>query len=564
MARVPTKAIPETPVSGGPNVIQSVAGSNDPDAFGAGVGQAISGVGATVGAIGQQRAAAEKRIQDRRATIARIKRKGALQQELFSHFNDVDLQEDITDPNVIQRAGDKARGIVAQSVVGNFDEGASTENSLIYEAEANTLLNDHMDKIVKKSMSTSKALTDEAMDTVIKEGAARVRDDPHSLFVEMDQGAQLALQSVAGMLDPADEGVFLRKHRATAAQASINSLFSKAATDPGSLEEAMVILADPRVIQVLTPEERQQFFKRKTNIGQRPRILSTAETAKILRLDPEIAAQTIVQQGPKGQFSILLKPTKNNQVRNQKIEDAMTAGSSETDATDVVDGNVEITVVPETGEVLRTNRRLGTVTVLQRAQPKPAGEQVEQPTEPGLYDRVKDNPLAVTGVGGAAVEIFGGIAGQIPGVPISESIIKVRQDIRSAQNTMIQAFALNPRFPVGLIKILKEDIRIESKLWDSDRALLIRLEGIDKTMRKRIQSEQEIGNNVSLPRDRRESAKIAVVNMKQFLRELGVPQDADANAPEDPPIHILTQEQYDALEPGTRYIHPSGQLKRKK
>ena len=47
MVTVPTKTTPEVAVQGGPNVIQSVQGANDPDAFGAGVGRAISGVGAT-------------------------------------------------------------------------------------------------------------------------------------------------------------------------------------------------------------------------------------------------------------------------------------------------------------------------------------------------------------------------------------------------------------------------------------------------------------------------------------------------------------------------------------
>lgn len=563
MARVPTKTIPDVEVQRGPVVFQNVQGANDPDAFGAGVGRATSNLGAQIGAEGQRRAAAEKRIQDRRDTISRIKRKGALSQELFSHFNNVELQEDITDPNVIQKAGARAKQIVDQSLFANFDAGASTENSLIYEAEANTILNKFNDDLVKKSLATSKGLVDEAMGTAIREGASRVQADPSSVLREMDEGAQQALISLSGAIDVADEGVFVRKYQAQVAQSAINSLFLEGATNPESLEEAMVVLANPKVMSVLSSSERDAFFKRKTTLGQRARILPTEETARRLRLDPEVAQGTIVQEGPKGQLSILMKPEKNSKVRDQKIQDAMAAGSSEVDATDVVDGNVEITVIPETGEVLRTNRRTGVVTVLQRAQPKLAEEQA-QPTEPGLYDRIKDNPLAVTGVGGAFIEIFGGTAGQIPGIPISPSIIQVRQDIRSAQNTMIQAFALNPKFPVGLIRILKEDIRIESKLWDSDRALLLRLEGIDKTMRKRIQSEQEIGDNVSLPRDRRESAKIAVVNMKQFLRELGVPEGADANSPEDPPIHILTQEQYDALEPGTPYIHPNGQLKRKK
>ena len=563
MPRVPTKAIPDVAVERGPVVFQNVAGSNDPSAFGAGVGRALGGLGDQISAEGQVRVAAENRIQNRRATISRIKRRGALQQELFSHFNDIDQQQDITDPDVIQRAADTGRGIMNKSIFENFDEGASQENSLIFEAEANTMFNKFADDLVKKSISTSKKLVDEATGTAIREGAARAANDPSSVLREMDEGAKQALISLSGAIDVADEGVFVRKYQAQVAQSAINSLFLKGATDPGSLEEAMTTLANPQVASVLSSAERDQFFKRKTTIGQQPRILSTAETAKLLRLDPAVAEETVVQEGPKGVLSILLKPTKNNQVRQQKIDDAVTAGSTLIDATDNVDGNIELILIPETSEVLRNNRRTGEITVMQRAQPKPAGEQVEPSTEPGLYQKIKDNPLAVTGLGGAAVEIFGGIGGQVPGVPISRSIIQTRQDIRSAQNTMIQAFSLNPRFPVGLIKILKEDIRIESSIFDSDRALLLRLEGINRTIRKRIESNQKIGDNVTLPRDVRGNAKTAVVHMKEFLRELGVPKDADANAPEDPPIHIFTQEQYDALEPGAPYIHPDGRRKNK-
>ena len=563
MARVPTKTTPDVDVQRGLVVFQNVQGANDPDAFGAGVGRAISGLGAQIGAQGAQLATAEKRIQDRRATISRIKRKGVLSNELFSHFNNVNLQEDITDPNVIQQAGERAKQIVDQSVFGNFDEGASVENSLIYEAEAQTLLNKFNDDLVKKSMATSKGLVDEAMRTAINEGATLAQNNPEDILNIMDQGAQTALISLSGAIDIEDEGVFVRKYQAQAARSAIDSLFLRGATDPGALNEAMATLAHPSVQAVLTPETSREFFKRKSNIGTPPRILTTDETAKTLRLDPEVAAKTIVQVGPKGTMSILLKPETDNQIRNQKIEAAMKAGASEIDATDTVDGNVKIILVPETGEVLRVNRRTGDVKVLTRAQPQPTNaEDQPESAQVGLYQRIKDTPT--TGIVGFGLEAFSGTIGQIPGVPIAEETIKVRQDVRSALNTMVQAFILNERFPVGLVKLIREDIKIEASIFDSDRALLIRLQGIDKKIRTRIQAEQRLGDNVSIPRDRREAAKIAVVNMQNFLDELDVPQDEDANAPEDPPIHILTPEQYNALPSGTRYIHPNGTLRRKK
>ena len=428
-----------------------------------------------------------------------------------------------------------------------------------------------MDKLVKQGMATSKKITDEAIDTEIREGAARAADNPQDILTIMDEGAQLALRRLSGAIDVADEGVFVRKYQAMAIESSVNSLFLKGATDPGALEEAMATLAHPNVIAALGAKERNAFFKRKSNLGKPPRILGFAETMRRLNLTPEEAKGLVVQQGPKGVLSILMKPPADKN-RQQQIDAGVKAfvaqGMEETDAivlaTDVADKNVEIILVEETGEVLRVNRRTGEVENLIRAQPKPATAEAEPPrTEPGLFQKIKDNPLAVTGFGGTAVEIFGGVGGQIPGVPISASIIQIRQDIRSAQNTMIQAFSLNPKFPVGLIKILKEDIRIESSIWDSDRALLLRLTGIDRTIRKRITSNQKIGDNISLPRDVRENAKAAVVHMKEFLRELGVPQDADPNAPEDPPIHILTKEQYDALAPGAPYIHPDGRRKNK-
>lgn len=128
-------------------------------------------------------------------------------------------------------------------------------------------------------------------------------------------------------------------------------------------------------------------------------------------------------------------------------------------------------------------------------------------------------------------------AGSIPsgwvGLPIAERTVQARQYIQSAQNELIRSLSINPKFPVGEINRLREEINISPRFFDNPDMLKQRMRAIDKYLRWRLDKELIASENTKLPKTVRQNALSAANDIESFLGLLGVPQATHTATPED-------------------------------
>jgi hypothetical protein len=111
--------------------------------------------------------------------------------------------------------------------------------------------------------------------------------------------------------------------------------------------------------------------------------------------------------------------------------------------------------------------------------------------------------------------------------------------------------SINPRFPVGEINRLKEEINIEPKLLDNPKLMRARMKSVDRSLRVRLDKELRSSADPNLPAQSRRDALDAVVNISNFLGTLGVPTTIKGSA------------DYNALPSGAVFIDPNGDERRK-
>ncbi len=194
-------------------------------------------------------------------------------------------------------------------------------------------------------------------------------------------------------------------------------------------------------------------------------------------------------------------------------------------AVDRVDDNVSLEIVPETGNALRVDEIHGTVTevpvessesVVVRAKPEP---------EKTLYALAQyaTGPVSAIAAGVSIPAAWAGLS--VEGVAVS-----ARQTMELHTTELIRALSINPRFPVGEITRIQEEVKLKPTFFDDPALMQLRMIAISDGMKLRaIQAERD-GNDASLPRDLRESQKSNAVAINNFLDILGVPENLTATS----------------------------------
>ena len=551
MPRVPTDPIAETQTNPASTPFQRVSvGISDAP------GRALQGVGAALSAEGERLAQATARIQNRRNTVDRIKRKDALSQELFTLFNKTNTEQDVTDPEVLSTFGQQARTITQRHVNELRALGTGEDNELQFAGIAQGVVSGFRDQLAQKSVAANAALVKGAQDTAINSLASEASANPDSALLLMEGGVQQQLQELDGLMDTPSELAFVVKAQGAIAQNAIDEYLSRG--DAASLGLAMEMMKNPAVTKVLSPAAVRGFGKRSSEIGTPPRILSQQETANLFRMPLDEAKNYIVEQDKTG-FTVKLQPTAGQKQRAEQIEQYVGMGMDFERATDIADGNIEWSVVEKTGEVLEHNIRTRETIISKKVDPQAITPEAAPAREPGLYQQLMNTPTS--GFPGAFLEFMVAVPGQVSDAVIPDvavDAVRVRQNIATGFNDLIEALTLNPRFPVQLVKLVKEQNDIEPGVWKSDRLLLIRMVAISKSLRVRMLAEKVFSENPNNSADGREDAARAVKEINLFLDLLDVPEDADPMRPEAPPVHILNDEQFNALESGTPFIGPDG------
>lgn len=199
------------------------------------------------------------------------------------------------------------------------------------------------------------------------------------------------------------------------------------------------------------------------------------------------------------------------------------------------------------------------------AAPAPAA-QPGAPAPETLWETAGD----VTGIRPMLEEKWTEIGGQF-GADGYPDTVRKRQGAVAATNDLIRALSINPRFPVGEIERLSQEVQINPSMWDSPVALRARMQAIDSYLQQRLVNERAAAVDPALPAETRQAAASAAKDITNFLQFLGVPQGGQggqgAGAGKQPPRlssdPAVSDAEYNALPSGTEFLDPNGVLRRK-
>jgi hypothetical protein len=496
------------------------------------LGAGITDVGQSLQEREDRLAAADARLNARRESVERMRAGREFHQfgtELYTEFEssrDFSRDEDVEEFGVALRKR-------AQETIASFQ--GSEEGRLRLQEKLEPILQQISDKVSVASVKAQDALVDREFDEVTNSLTARVRMG-ESPMVLINEGMAF-LESEKDALRPGQETAYVRALNARVWGSKIEDYIGK-----GAFEEAEELLSMPEVQAAVGQEAQSKAFNRiaAARTEGKTRVLTKGELVGMGFPQETIDAGLVVQRKNDGSVNVVFNPPKGDTedarkkridaIRDQLIRNGTEEQEAADRAANIVDGNIRIEIVPGLGVAREINDLDGSVREV------PLGEsgQITQPKpEETLYDIAKRGNIA--GVFPAAADLYGRTVGQIPGVPIAEQVSEDRQKVQIAGNDMIRALSINPRFPVGEINRLREEIKIEPSVMDSQRALLARMRAIDEALAIRLENERQAAGDPNLPQETRSAAAQAVKDINNFLTRLGVPETDDDLPPEGVP-----------------------------
>ena len=286
---------------------------------------------------------------------------------------------------------------------------------------------------------------------------------------------------------------------------------------PGAMNDAMDILEHPRVAAALGPRLGEIMQEINAKAKSPGRILTTAET-RGMGFPPNV----IVQKKADGNYDVLYKPdSEKDGTRDRKIADLVAQGVDPVRAQRLVDGHIRTEIVPSLGVAREVDAVGGTAREVPLAQAEP---QFQTLADSGgkrstLYEIAASG--AIAGAAPAVEEFYARTFGQLPGVNVNTKVVQLRQELTTASSELIRALSINPRFPVGEVDRIKEEVKIAPSMLDSTPALTARMRGIDSSLRIRLENETRAAADTSLPQETRTAASQASKDIKNFLDRLG-------------------------------------------
>jgi len=209
--------------------------------------------------------------------------------------------------------------------------------------------------------------------------------------------------------------------------------------------------------------------------------------------------------------------------RDDEIADAeamltrMGVPNAHEEAIKKVDGLVKYTADPAGGKMYRTDTIKDTTTEVDIQTP-PQGPPPDIQQGETLWALADE----ATGIGPGAKEFLSKAIGPLGGYT-SEATISAKSKFKAAENTLIRAFALNPRYPVAEQNRIKENIEVKPKLWDSPELMHARMVGIRSFLEfERATAEYE-SKRGGIDRATRTKEENTVADIDRYLRLLGQP-----------------------------------------
>lgn len=512
-----------TPLIGAENVPQApqMESGGVPTVPKASGGEGLEASGSALFDVGVEMAAAEVRIQNRLDTVSRAKARTGFSEASTELFNKFSAEKDFSDPAVVEEYGVELQALKEEALTNH----TGSDDSL---ARLDVLLEGIRGQAAAFGAEESRQQGVKAVTESLNQNVApfiiETRKDPSKIFENFTK-SDLEVDEVAGTFTPAETAGQKRLMRGVLAEAAIEGHLQRS-----QFIQAMNVLNDPRINAFLSPKKVLALSERiatSKSTGGPSRDL-TATEIKALGF-PE---GTFAQRKANNDLIIRFKPETDDTQRTKKIDglksrfvkQGMTEEDATDRATDIVDGNIEIEVSAVTGKATEKNIVKGTVKVVPFGSPPTSdpGAVPEQEPEPTLFELADRGNIA--GIVPSVEELFTETFGQIPFLPAAEQTVQDRQTVLVEQNALIRAISINPRFPVGEINRIREEIKIAPSMFDSRRALMSRMVGIDKSLRKRLEGEVAASKNPNLPPKTQAAAAQAAKDIGNFLVRLGVPK----------------------------------------
>jgi len=246
--------------------------------------------------------------------------------------------------------------------------------------------------------------------------------------------------------------------------------------------------------------------------------------------------------------------SRGSRVREAKIKDLMElSGYSRKEASSLVDGFVNIELVPETGQARLINEVDETVKIVPISELGDLEEYFPDDTvipETGtLVDgeidtrtqAEKDAQLLVSqafkegaslfdmaGIGSGPVPTFlagMSIPSSLVGGPVAMETLIAQQGLKLRNQLLTKQLVENPRMPVRLVELAMSAAGIEPGFFETGPIMQAKMVSLDQFLYQKYLEQLDYANDANLPIDLQESGKINSEALGLFLRDMGVPKE---------------------------------------
>lgn len=226
--------------------------------------------------------------------------------------------------------------------------------------------------------------------------------------------------------------------------------------------------------------------------------------------------------------------------RERRVGSLMdTMGISRREALGLVEGTTKIQSDPTTGNAVIVDMVTGSTKPIdmspdlqeQMGMGAQAGATDQSDPSRSLFEMAKQS----TGVWNSLKTIGQRATGQV-GVKLGDApeVVEMRQNISNAQQQLVRALSVNPRFPVSEQERIRKEVDISPSAWNDPVTIESKMRGVDEALRERLDDEVKAHQNKSLPRNTRQAALQAANDISNFLELLGVPEeDEDSSSSSD-------------------------------
>ncbi|MBU8921796.1 MAG: hypothetical protein KOO63_08250 [Bacteroidales bacterium] len=250
--------------------------------------------------------------------------------------------------------------------------------------------------------------------------------------------------------------------------------------------------------------------------GAAPETFRTATPDELAGLGPDVTGAQVSETTGK-LINVQKRGEDGNQgdQRDRKIADLVRLNPSVSlqKATKIIDGQAKIEVNEKTGNIVYTDLVNRTVEEI------PFTTETPQTPTPVPGETLRELADTATGPVATIAErvekvraFFGGDAGEVT---------KARQRFKTEIQSMVRALSINPRFPVGEIDRIREEINIQPSMFQGEGVLVAKIDSIAASLRVRLaQADADAGNpNLDTVTRQKQGANASAI--RNFLPILG-------------------------------------------